>query len=207
LVSHYQSHHDAAMLVSVNEDTIAYFKAHRPGISVWRIELSKATATAVYESLPEPFETFCDKMYKSIRPHSKDSGVVILEDGPGVVDIAPVLFDLRFPHLILGRTLDIYGGTRSYSAVGSRDFNQVVVPRTPTPACLASHEAINTVRCCSDLEPMTNDDIDSYLESITADSSVIRALVLPAAEKDTISMISLVDDPYGHLGCSFDFLI
>ena len=33
------------------------------------------------------------------------------------------------------------------------------------------------------------------------------SLVLPALADDPVSIISLVDDPYGHIGCSFDFLI
>jgi hypothetical protein len=205
LVSRSQSHHDAAVLVSVNEDTIAYFKVHCPGILVCCVEMS--TATAMYESLHEFAQTFCKIMCESIWPHAKESVVVILEGGPGVVGLVSVFLDLRFSRSMFGRPFDVYSGTRSYLAVGSRAFNQVVVPRTRTPACLASHEAINTVRYRGRLKPMTTGEIDSYLESVTADSSVIRALVLPAAEKDKVSMISLVDDRQDHLGCSFDFLI
>ncbi len=83
------------MLVSVNEDTIAYFKVHCPGILVCRVEMS--TATAMYESLHEFAQTFCKIMCESIWPHAKESVVVILEGGPGVVGLVSVFWTSAFP--------------------------------------------------------------------------------------------------------------
>jgi len=202
----YRHRYDAAVLVSVNEDTIAYFEAHCPGILVCRFEMLVPMPDTDYQIA----DNLCKKIIKLTRPYVKKNVAVIWEDTPSQDCFTfPLNAFCRSPWSSPEPTFTCYYGTRSYQPVyrGMDVDNRVILPTTLEPGRSMLHTVIPIMRRRNRLEPMTPAGIDSYLESVAADSSLVHALVFPFGEDEPVSMISLADDGHDHQGCSFDFLM
>jgi len=188
-----QSRHkyDNAVLFSTDEDTISYFDECCPGVLVCRDKIP--TPQPMGTPLHKVAQFLIEQAMRCIPPCTKRRVGIILDEthiSPGLA----IHLSLCCSDISKEQSFTVYHGARSCHEIRSCGANQVIVPTMREPGRSVSLQAIATMRRHSRLEPMTPVEMDSCLESITADSSLIRGLVLPALPDDPVSVISLAHD-------------
>jgi len=183
-----QSHHELAVLIARNENSIAYFKAQCPGILVCPFEISEEMPASGLKLVP----ILGKKVSKLIRPHAKKNIAIIWDHIPNERCFTNIL--KHHCSLSSEQSLATYHGSGSYRAMRPCFVNRVIVPATQPLGRSVSRKMIRKMRRHIGLEGMRTAKIDSYLESAVTDLSLIYGLVLPADCREPISMITLLDE-------------